>query len=251
MKRRQILLVLTALIPERALHAGSPSRVLATWRRAIRQSDVATLRRLLERVGIVDTRTRDGKTALMIAAGAGDPSLTERLLAAGADPNARNANGGTALMYAVTGGNVAVVRRLLATGTNVNAQSNNGWNALMLAAAKGLPEIASALCQAGANPAATDVYGWTPLMRAVYEGRRATVLVLLKQADSVLERRNDRGQSALHLAVIRGDAGLARLLLQHGASQFADAAGDTPRSIAETLKRPDLVKLLAGEGDKR
>ena len=89
-----------------------------------------------------------------------------------------------------------------------------------------------------------DVYGWTPLMRAVYEGREAVVRLLLAQPEIDLNRYNDHGQTALHLAAIRSRTKLVSLLLSHGAQQAADFAGHTPVSIAETLGDQDLLAVL-------
>lgn len=223
---------------------GAAATTPQDWRRAVQDNDLDAIRRQLGASVDVDLSTERGKTALMAAARAGDGELAATLLAAGANPEARNRAGGTVLMYAVVGGNERLVQRLLAAGAAVDAQASNGWSALMLAAAKDRAAIARRLCRASADVNRADIYGWTPLMRAVYEGSEAVATVLLEQPGLQLERVNDHGQTALHLAVIRQSGSLVRRLLAHGARQSADVDGNTPRTIARKLGRLDLLALL-------
>ena len=222
----------------------SASAATTTWERAVQRDELAVIRDQLDSIGDIDRTTGRGKTALMAAARAGDPVLTERLLRAGADPAAANRQGGTVLMYAVVGGSPAIAARLLEAGADPQARSRNGWTALMMAAAKNRPAIARRLLEAGADPDRADIYGWTPLMRAVYAGHAAVAGVLLNRSRPDLTRVNDQGQTVLHLAVIQGRTALVQTLLARGARQTADFAGRTPRSIARSLQRPDLLALL-------
>ena len=114
----------------------------------------------------------------------------------------------------------------------------------MMAVAKRQARILERLCQAGADVNAADVYGWTPLMRAAYEGYTEEVRLLLAQADLDLERINDHGQTALHLAVIGEHIELAQLLLQHGAPRRPDFEQRTPLSIATELNNQALIDVL-------
>lgn len=190
-----------------------------------------------------------GRTALMLAAKAGDLAASDRLLAAGADIDARNPNGGTALMYAALGGSEVLVDRLLAAGADVNARASNGWNALMIAAAKGRAEIVQRLLAAGADINAQDVYGWTPLMRALYETRAAVVAVLLASPNIALDAREERGATALHVVAQTGDEALARKLLERGARRDArNRDGLTPADIALRMHHDKLSALLSAGG---
>jgi uncharacterized protein len=217
---------------------------LPNWQQAIQNNDLQFIREAYAHRQNIDEGTDRGKTALMAAAQAGSGELVERLLAAGADPAASNRMGGTVLMYAVNGGNPAAVRQLLAAGAEVDARASNGWNATMVAAVKNLGEVLSLLRTAGADFNQADVYHWTPLMRAVYEGRDEAVRVLLAHPTLELDRKNDRGQTALHLAVIRGHTDLVEALLERGALQLSDFTGHTPQTIARELERRDLLALL-------
>lgn len=215
------------------------------WQEAVMHNDLAVIAAQLARIDAVDLPTSHGKTALMAAAGAGAAELVADLLQRGADSRASNRSGGTALMYAATAGAVPVIRLLLADGALLDAQASNGWTALMLAAAKDQAEVTAQLLAAGADPNLADIYAWTPLMRAVYEGHAAVAVALLADPRIELERRNDRGQTALHLAAIAGQATLAEHLLARGArAAVVDVAGRTPQSIATQRQDTALLAVL-------
>ena len=225
--------------------ASAPaSNDISPWQNAIQHNNTAKLRELLAEITSVDQATHKGKTALMAAALNGDAKLVQDLLQAGADPNATNQTGGTALMYGMVGGSLEVLEHLLAAKAAVNHSSSNGWTPLMMAVAKRKPELVARLCQAGAGVNAADVYGWTPLMRAAYEGYATEAKILLAQPGLDLERINDHGQTALHLAVIGQHSELVALLLAHGAAERSDFAQRTPLTIATELHNQAIIDLL-------
>ncbi len=222
-------------------HAGADE----DWTRAIRQHNLPLIERLLSRVTNVNLAAEDGRTALMLAAGAGQTKLAQALLATGADVNAVNRRGGTALMYAATDGNPATLSALLSRGAAVNARAANGWTALTLASARGHAGIVTQLLAAGADANAPDIYGWTPLMRAVYEDRFEAVRALLGNKSLRVNARDDRGATALHFAAARGSLNIAKSLLAHGADARAtDAAGRTPATVAAAEGHAALAEFL-------
>ncbi len=153
------------------------------------------------------------------AAAIGDIPLLEELLTA--KPNLRNptAAGGrwriTPLHAAVIAGNPESVEFLLAQGVPVDAENHNGHTALALCAEHPRGEanipIAQLLLAHGAN---ADVSG------------------------------GHHGGTALHRAVMHGDAALARLLLDNGADpNCQDWSGKTPLHHA-VAKNKQLVKVV-------
>ncbi|MCP5420976.1 MAG: ankyrin repeat domain-containing protein [Gammaproteobacteria bacterium] len=215
------------------------------WRHSVETNDVEFIRQHWSRVGAVDQPSERGKTALMAAAARGDVSLAKALLDAGADVNAQNQTGGTPLIYASASGDAATVRLLLERGATVDHRSANGWTALMITVAKQHAPLITVLGSAGADVNLPDIYGWTPLMRAVYEGRRQEMEALLNQPSVALERTNDHGQTALHLAAIQGRVDMARRLLESGAvADDTDFSGNTPRSISLILGDTRMLAVL-------
>lgn len=214
------------------------------WQQAIQSNDLPTLYALLDTIPDPERATKQGKNALMAAAFKADTQLVQRLLHLGVDPNLTNQSGGSALMYAVVGGSANIVEQLLHAGANPQQRSSNGWSPLMLAVAKQRAGLIPVLLQAGANSNTADVYGWTPLMRAVYEGYLEEARLLLAHPATNLERINDHGQTALHLAVIGQHPELVELLLDYQAQQRADFSGTTPQDIAQQLNNQQILSLF-------
>ena len=197
-----------------AAAAGDADEAFAA---AIERRDFAGAVELLGAGADPNIRLDHGKTALMAAAKAGAFELAGRLLERGADVDARNDNGGTALMFAAIPGHVATMTLLIEHGAEVDALAHFNWTALMVAASKGHGEGVSLLLRRGADPNVQDTYGWTPLMRAVYGDKRDAVTALLGHDRVDLEARDERGATALHVAVERGRSNLVAELLAHGA----------------------------------
>jgi uncharacterized protein len=234
-----LTIILTQVI--NSAHAGKEE----DWTRAIRQNNLPLIERLLSEGAKVNLAAEDGKTALMVAAGAGLSKLVQAIIAAGADVNAVNQRGGTALMYAATDGNPATLNALLSRGAVVNARARNGWTALTLASARGHAGIVGVLLAAGADANAPDIYGWTPLMRAVYEDRFEVIRVLLGNNSLRVNARDDRGETALHFAAAKGSINIAKLLLAHGAdARDTDASGRTPATVAAAEGHAALAEFL-------
>jgi ankyrin repeat protein len=146
-----------------------------------------------------------------------------RLLDRGANPNAtlktallmRQHNGGdlslgegaTPLMRASKVSDTTIIRLLLDKGADPNLRLRNQTTALMIAASR-----------AGRNPGPEQT-----TMDAIS-------LMLAKGSD--VNAVNDNGESALHIAVGRGDA-LVRFLVERGAKlDLKDKAGRTPLDVA-------------------
>lgn len=111
----------------------------------------ALLLTLLFIVPLSCTSYTSSGTELMEAAGKGDISRVNELLAKGADVNIKNNDGQTALMFASDRGHVETVKVLMDKGADVNVKANDGRTALMRASASGHKEIIQLLKKAGAR----------------------------------------------------------------------------------------------------
>ena len=212
---------------------------------ALQRRDTTGAKLLLDSGADPNARLAHGKTVLMEAAKQGAFDLVERLLERGAGVNVRNDNGGTALMFAAIPGHVKTLALLIEHGADVNATGHFNWTALMVAASKGHRESVELLLRHGADPNVQDTYGWTPLMRAVYGNKQGAVSALLASDRVDLEARDDRGATALHVAVERGHRTLVAQLLEHGAdSSSTDNAGRDLLHKAQAQGFDEIASML-------
>jgi ankyrin repeat protein len=118
MKMHSIITAAALLLTELAVispssQACNPDRL----RRASFVGDVAALRVCFDRGTSPNTRTGDGVTLLMIAAGAGQRDVVNLLLSKSVDVNARTTRDGvTATMFAVVFGHLPIVQLLSEQG---------------------------------------------------------------------------------------------------------------------------------------
>jgi ankyrin repeat protein len=189
--------------------------------------------------------TPSGQTPLMTAARSGSVEATKALVSHGANVNAaETARGQTALMWAAANRHASVVRALLEAGADIKARSRTsrvrvivggegatevetgGSTALFFAARSGDVESAKLLVKAGANVNETTPDRNSVLAFAAHSGHREFTRFLLESgADPNAE---GGGYTALHAAVLRGDADLVKALLARGANQSARLKQGTP-----------------------
>ena len=104
---------------------------------------------LIQRRARLNTRNRNGETALSIAAYTGKLNYVQRLVEAGAEVNSY---GWPPLSYAAFNGHLAIVDYLLKHGAEVNAKTENGSTALFFAARYGHMEVVKLLLKSNADP---------------------------------------------------------------------------------------------------
>jgi ankyrin repeat protein len=125
--------------------------------------------------GAPDEETLALAHALFDAARAGDNTLLERYLSAGAPATMTNAAGDSLLMLAAYHGHAGTVRLILAHGGEANTANDRGQTPLAGAVFKGYTDVAQVLVEAGADPDAG-----TPSARAAAQMfERKDILVLL------------------------------------------------------------------------
>ena len=163
--------------------------------------------------GWVDPDSDDeGRTALLLAARAGETGEIERLIADGADPDERDRRGRTALVHAASSGSEEAIAMLLEAGADLSSPCDAGHTPLAHAAMGGHAEAVRALLDAGASVDEADYQGWTPLMHAARRGWVDVIDALLAaDADRAIKRPAD-GRTALDYARASGFVGAAAAL---------------------------------------
>jgi hypothetical protein len=170
----------------------------------------------------VNARTKDGTTALMLAAEGAKLEVIPMLLAKGADINAKDNRGQTALMKAAKGRwkHLEVVKLLVKQGADCNAMDNQGNTAVTLATTAGQPETVKFLLEKGArtgeggDAASLSATARTNALLSAVAGRQvAEARMLLEQGATPTP-----GRRTILLAAAEGDHGDAQApLLSKGA----------------------------------
>jgi ankyrin repeat protein len=146
--------------------------------------DVGRIRSILtETPGLIDAHSRDGWTALHLAAHYGRRPVMEALLHAGADVRALSTNplGNTALHAALANGQTEAAAMLLESGASIDARDASGHTALHLAAEDGNLAAIRLLLKRGADPRPQNKEGLTPFDFAMKRGNSEAARLLLAE----------------------------------------------------------------------
>ncbi|MFL6719719.1 MAG: ankyrin repeat domain-containing protein [Burkholderiaceae bacterium] len=183
-----------------------------------------------------------------------DPAAIEAALLSGVDL-ARRAREQPMLLHAMAGlGNVNGVRLLLDAGVDVNLRSSQRRTPLIHAAAGGSAQIIEVLLDHGAAAGKRDDAGNTALHVAVLCRQQAAAAALLgRMSQDEIEQENRRGYSALFEAVWLEDAAMTRLLLHGGARvdcHSQENAYITPLMLAAARGNAEVLDDLLAAGAK-
>jgi ankyrin repeat protein len=208
------------------------------------------LQHLLEAKGDINTRTKDGMTALHVAITCGHEPLVSLLLEAGADVNAENNAGETPLHKAVNRGKQKLIRQLLDAGANPNTINTLERTPLLCSIFSGHESVVQLLLESGADPnKRSDEKVW-PLESSV-SGRHVTITRLLLNSKADIDTKGFAGNTVLHKAVSIGDEPMVRLLLQYGPNvDEQNEIGQTALHLAALGGDVSNVDLLIKAGAK-
>ena len=220
---------------------------------------------LLELGGRVDIRDVREETVLHKTIDRHDHCATgavRLLLKYGADINAKRDDLWTPLHLALHSRKLKAARILLNHHANVNARTNDGQAPLHLLSKwepcqdeDDAPDIAHQLLECGANVNEKDNDNATPLHLASYHQRVEIVRVLLDHGANI-DMEDDLGKTALQIAIMgngydQGDGiGVARLLLAHGAEEYArDRYPISTSDLVCCFGKEKITQVLRGNGD--
>lgn len=264
-------------------HRGDQSDLGSVLYDAVHRGELAWTKLLLQAGVSADAQTRNQRTALEVAVGAGKLDFARLLLSAGADPRKRpyvfqisrlssdqtkvmelllaagaspddGAGGqGGALYQAASHGRARQVQLLLQAGADRDARNNQGTPLLIalqtIPAAPEKESVIQVLIQSGANLEAADSEGRTALMVAVQRGN-VLLAEQLYRAGAHLDAFDNNGRSAAHLAMERFDAGeIVAWLAQQGADFVRkDKLGQSPICLATAKPRNKALRALLEAG---
>jgi len=201
-----------ALLLALLLSFPSLAGVYEDMEEALISGDTSWAIQLVNRGMDVNSVDATGNTLLMQAVIRDNPEFFDFLLKRRARINTRNRNGETALSLAAFHGKLYFVQKLVETGADVNLY---GWPPLIYAAFNGHTAVVEYLLKRGAEVNARTENGSTALLFAARFGHMAVVDVLLRnKADPNLA--NDRGATAIDWALKTENTDIADLLRKAG-----------------------------------
>ena len=209
---------------------------------AARFGDVPGVRKYAVEGFDVNEKTKQGKTALILASAAGHAKVVEALLDLGADIQAQDNNGATALILAATEGHADAVKILLNRGADVAAKDHDGGTALLNAVFFGYRDAAAELLKYKQGIEAIDLN--EAVLIAAGMGHIDIVKDMIKNQVSVnVIGRNNR--TPLMAAVKFGHVDMARLLVDNGSDPVPqDSDGSTALSVAQELGNQEIIAMI-------
>ncbi len=197
-----------------------------------------------EQPGKLDTPAQGFRTALMMAAGAGQAGAVHWLVERGARVHLTGSDSRTPLLLAAEAGHAEVVTYLLSKGAAIDHRDHSLQTALHLAAANNRAHVVLTLIQRSAPLDARDVSHDTPLTLGAAQGA-AEVIPMLVSAGADPNERADDGVTALMKAARFGQAGAVQALLQAGADKnLQDDGGHTALEWATRAQQAAAARLL-------
>lgn len=182
---------------------------------------------LLQAKGVwLDARSRNGDTALMIAAFNGEVIAASRLIEQGAEVNRP---GWTALHYAATSGSLPIVRHLLEHSAYIDAESPNKTTPLMMAARAGHEKIVRLLLEEGADVLLKNELGLDAVDFARSQERTVIVRLLERwQNRASAQRRQNPANEAPGTETSTADEDI-----DETAGESSNTQPDTPQDSGE------------------
>ncbi|KAJ4245968.1 hypothetical protein NW762_013712 [Fusarium torreyae] len=194
----------------------------------------------------LEERTRDGRTALSLAASYKSPAIVQILLDSGAVLETTDNHGLTPLFHAAKTGDEATVQLLIANGANVEQTDQLGRTPLSHARSSA---AVSQLLLHHAIIDKPDSSSKTPLMHAAQSASKDVVKLLIDRGADI-KKLDNTGRTALFHATTKTGESNAKILLDGGVDiNLVDDNGITALLYASgNGVRSDIVGLLIARG---
>lgn len=261
------VLVLKAILEKRHLDINYVDEYVTTTalNEAVFYADREVIDLVLSYGADVNTKSRSGKSPLMIAAANNSVDIMGLLLSLGAnidDVDRRNYN---ALMYAAEAGSYYACQYLFGLGINAEVVSIDGQTAFDIATVNDYEPIVTLLTKnytplidaviaknnrlalqiisTDENLDVVDSNGLTALMHATENGNIQIVRALLSSNKIDVNKKDKSGTTALSLAVELNNINIVELLLKYHASSDIQSM-----PVIFKAKTPQMLRLLASHG---
>lgn len=189
----------------------------------------------------------DGVPFLHTAAQGGDEEWLAALLDFGADIDSSNHHESTALLIAVQYAYLSTVKLLVERGANIRCADNNGDTPLIIAMREERFNMVKYLARLdGIDLTSGNQDGDTPVNLAM-RFEESMVSILLENGYPV-DYFDQRGYTAMHLAVLHGRDTIVETLWEMGANLDLADDGDTPLLWAILEDRSGIAEMLIERG---
>lgn len=193
----------------------------------------------------LNAKDENGDTALLLALKSNPPNkkMLKLLLNLKADPNIPNKTGFTPLGLASFNGFIDGVKSIVHKTEKIDAPAYKGLTPLMLAAGKGHADVAEFLLANGADPKIASPSGLTALHIASLNQKLDVLALLIDKVN--INARNEKGETALMLAIFQNKLASVEFLLKNKAdATIIDNSGGTALSYAKEKNNPEIILAL-------
>ncbi|XP_017584872.1 PREDICTED: serine/threonine-protein kinase TNNI3K [Corvus brachyrhynchos] len=192
-------------------------------------------------------RTENGLSLLhLCCVCGGNKSHIRTLMLKGLRPSRLTRNGFTALHLAAYKDNVELLTALLHGGADIQQVGYGALTALHVATIAGHHKAVDILLQHGAYVNVQDAVFFTPLHIAAYYGHEQVTHLLLKFGADV-NVSGEVGDRPLHLAAAKGFLNITKLLMEEGSKADVNAQDNedhVPLHFCSRFGHHDIVKFL-------
>ena len=249
---------------------------------AAKNGEIEIIELLVSQRCLVDSRSREGLTPLMMAALYDEPNAFQMLLQNSADPSLKDNYGLSPLHYAAKGGNTVIIKNLLSLGLDIDSRGTQGTTPLMFAVAFDKQSDFQVLIENGADPSlkadkelsllhcavqggntsiinklsslGLDIdsrnggFNCTPLMCTAADGKQSAFEMLIQNGADI-SLKDYFHQNLLHFAAQGGDITIINKLLSLGLDiNSRSLQGETPLMHAAADGKQSAFEMLIKNG---
>ncbi|WP_213992183.1 ankyrin repeat domain-containing protein [Sodalis sp. dw_96] len=216
---------------------------------AIKLNSMEAARALIKHKNIdVNIRDNNGITALMLTVKLNLRSAFNNLIKnKNINVNIQDCDGNTALFHAIMCERKVIIRQLLNyKRTDINILNKQGHSALFLSITKEFSIVKNIIKHKFININGNNMH-CMPLIKAVTENRVDIVKLLLSSPGLHINRRNEAGKTAFHIAVVKGNEMIVDAFLQKRLidNDITDNEGMTPLMLAKKSGNQNIIKKIA------
>lgn len=183
-----------------------------------------------------------GDTKLLEASERGDLGQVKKLIQKGHKINAANAAGETALINAANGGHLDLIKYLVSKGADTQQRDKAGHTALFYSISNNQEQITEFLLQKKTPIALGDLF------EAAKIGSVKTIQLLLEKKPTLLNDKNNDGETVLFEAVRSSQSQIVEALLKNGADKnLKNKKGQLAVNLADPKSDKKIIELLSAK----